>query len=721
MRARNELFELRAEDLRFSIDETRVFIMQSIPSALPPEIITRLAERTEGWPAGLHLAALALQKRGNLVEIQEFLDTFTGSLRPIQEYLVEEVFDAQPEDVQEFLLQTSILSRLSGSLCDAVTGRDDSAILLAQLERANLFLMPLDAAGQWYRFHTMFSEAMRHYAWQRLGETFLCGLYRRASRWYEEHGLLPDAIEASLASLDPSRAADLIQRTITPRITSNEYLTLRRWMAQIPEEVLRDHPGICMTFAVAILFTSDRRAPATQAQLRLPLEIAEEHWQKEGNKDKLGVVMGFRALVAWLQRDLSRAFPLARQALELLPEDEQQWRGVSLVLVGAEELYTGRLNTARQTITEARAFLESAENIFGVLDSILLLGEVCYQQGEMRQAAHLYRQLIARLENAPMDWNQALVRKGRALLGLGMLALEENDLKTAGEYAAEGTAISQQFPEEDLLAHGPLLQARISYAQGKIEQAQETLEAFIARTKFPLLLREVHTYQVRLSLAMGDLLAVERWSASRVQHADDFFNFYLEQEELVVARLLIEQRKSEDALHLLGVWLADARSNGRIRSELEINILMTLAYAALGELTQANLTLLQALAIAQPEGYRRLFLDEGEPLAKILQNSLPEIQEEPLANFARTLLYTHAQRARSDMASPPGSMSVEPLSEQEERVLRLLSTGLTNPEIAKELVVSLNTVKTHVKSIYRKLNVSSRREARQAARHLNLV
>jgi LuxR family maltose regulon positive regulatory protein len=721
LRARNELNELRVEDLRFSLAETQAFIEHALPSTLSPEIVTRLAKRTEGWAAGLHLVMLALQRREGQVEIQQFLETFTGSLRPIQEYLVEEVFSVQTEVLQEFLLRTSILSRLTGSLCDAVTGRDDSSVLLTQLERANLFLMPLDSAGHWYRFHSLFAEALQHYAWQRLGEAQLLHFHHKASRWYEEHGLLPEAVEAALSSLDPSRAASLIQRII-PHMAWNEKHTLRRWMEQIPEEVLRAHPTICMPFAMAILFTSDRHAPATRVRLQMPLQIAEEHWQNEGNEPKLGEVLAFRSLAAWMQRDLSQSFPLARQALELLPEGEVWWRGLSLILVGAEELYAGRLNDARQTLSEARACLEAAENIFGVLDTILFLGEVCYQQGDLRQAAHLYRQVIARLENAPMDRDRALIRRGQALLGLGTLALEVDDLQAAEQYVTEGVAIGQQFPDEELLAHGPLVLARIKHARGETNQAQDLLGELAAQTKYSLLLREVRAYQARLSLAMGDLSSVQRWTASLVQPADDFLVSYQEREALVVARLLVAQRQAGEALHLLDDWLADAQAKGRARSEMEILVLLALAHVALEDLSRAKQALFRALGLAQPDGYRRPFLDEGEPLATILQSLLPDIQEESIANFSRTLLYAHAQRTRREIAPSSGSMGgIEPLSDQEQRVLRLLGEGLTNPEIARELVVSLNTVKTHVKSIYRKLNLGNRREARQAARQLNLV
>jgi len=720
MLARNELNALRVEDLRFSLEEAEVIIRQRISTPLPIDAFKHLLDRTEGWIAGLHLATLALQRREDPIEIQRFLDTFTGSLRPIQDYLVNEVFGAQPEYIQEFLLRTSILSRLTTSLCDQVTGRDDSSILLDKLERDNLFLVPLDASGQWYRFHALFSESMQQYARQRLGQAHLHELHRKASRWYEQHGLLSEAVEAALASLDHHRALELIKRIISPRITMNEYHTLRRWVEQIPEDVLRDHPTICMTCAVAILFTSDRHAPSTNARLQAPLQIAEEHWQSEGNKHKLGELLAFRSMVAWLQRDMRQSFALARQALQLLPEGEVQWRGVSLIFAGGDDLYAGRLNKAREILTEARSILETAENIFGVLDSSLLLCEIHFQQGEMRQAAHLYRQIIARTENAPMARDEALIRRGRALYGLSIIALEENDLKVAEQYLTDGLAITQQFPDQDVLAYGPLVQARIMQARGEIRKAQDLLRALSAQTKYPLLLREVQSYQIRLSLAMGDVAAAQRWRAGRAGSVDDFLGLYQEYDALVIARLLMAQGKEHESLELLEERLADAQANGRVTSEMEITILVSLAHAALGDQSQAKQALVQALTLAQPEGYRRLFLDEREPLAAILKVILPDLQEEPLNNFVRALLYAQSRQAHDEALQPSGSTpSNELLSDQELRVLRLLGEGLTNPEIAKKLVVSLNTVKTHVKSIYRKLGVRGRSEARQVARHLN--
>ena len=350
LRAHNDLCELHAADLRFSLAETEFFLQHALPFPLSTEATTRLEARTEGWVAGLRLLALALQGRKEPPDLERMLGTFTGSHRHILEYLVADVLSSQPEPLQEFLLQTAFLNRLTGSLCDAVTGRNDSEHMLEQLERANLFLIPLDDTGQWYRYHALFAEAMQHEARRRLGEDYLRTLYDKASHWYEEHGLLAEAVEVALSARDFTRAAMLIERIVGPYNTINELHTLLRWIEQLPEEVLQAHPELCLSYAIALLFTRDRSAPATMALIQVPLKMAERYWQAEGNRPKLGELLSFRSQVAWWQGDLSQAFADAKQALELSSEQETLWPGSSILTVGIEELLAGELDTARQAV-----------------------------------------------------------------------------------------------------------------------------------------------------------------------------------------------------------------------------------------------------------------------------------------------------------------------------------------------------------------------------------
>jgi LuxR family maltose regulon positive regulatory protein len=734
LRAQPDLNELRAADLRFSLSETQTFLQHALSCPLAPEMIERLEARTEGWVTGLRLVALTLQGRPESAPqtMEQLLVTLTGSRRHIFAYFITEVLNAQPASLQEFLLRTSVLSRLTGSLCNAVTGRDDSEMILEQLERANMFLLPLDGSGQWYRYHALFAEAMHHEARRRLGEEHLRALSHMASRWYTQHGWLTEAVEAALAAQDFPGAADLIERSIAPELVQNEYHTLRRWLEHLSEEVLHAHPQLCMIYAMAILFTSDRRAPATMARLQMPLQRAEQHWRAEENAPKLGEVLAFRSLVTLWQGDQHQAFIVAKQALALLPAGETQWRRMSLDVVSMEELLSGKLRAARQTITESRALWQAVGNVYGTLAATLTLGEVCARQGELQQAAQLYRQVLTEAEQASMDRHQTLSRIGRARLGLGALALEWNDLETAEQHATHAVTIGQQVADEELRVRSSLLLARLKHMRGETAEAQQLLHTLIAQTpqqRWLSLLREVRAYQARLALASGDLVTVERFLTS-TQQDDAVARLQQEQEALLVARLRIAQGEAEEALRLLEPWRDEAHIQGRTHSALEIMVLQSLAYFVQHDLPRATETLRQALTKAQAEGYQRLFLDEGEAMAALLRVVWREVKEEPLVTYVRTLLRAFvrelsdgAMRPHSNqMALPPleSAFLVEPLSPQERRVLRLLTVGLSNAEIARELVVSINTIKTQVQSIYRKLNVHSRQEARDAARHLHL-
>jgi LuxR family maltose regulon positive regulatory protein len=726
LRARNELAEVRAEDLRFSAEEAQAFFKQVVPLPLSTEAVSHILARTEGWAAGLRVVALALQGYRDQEEIERFLATFSGSHRPVMDYLVADVLDAQPEPIQEFLLQTAFLNRLSASLCDRVTGRSDSAQVLAQLERANLFLLPLDAAGQWYRYHALFAEAMQHQARLRLTQDRLCELSQRASEWYAEHGLFGDAVEASLFAEDYGRVAALLERIVAPRLMSNEFHTLRRWMAPLPEAVLRQHPDLCLAYAEAILFTSVRPGAGPVLPVEELLRMAEDQWQAGKNRPKLGQVLAFRAMAAWWYGDLPQAIGAARRALQLLPGDQKQWRGISLIFVGLEETLDGRLNAARQTLLEARALSTSADNLYGRLSSTHLLGDVYAQQGELRQAGQLYRQVLAETEavdDSALDVREELYDRGRALIGLGTLSLEWNDLEAAESYAREALDLGQQIAEEFVLVPGQVILARTLAARGQTAQAEELLQQLVAQAsdrRWPLL-REVRAWQARLALAAGDLAGAQHWADSRNAASQDGVpGVQREMEELVAAHLHLARGEARPALGLLEPWLVQARAQGRVRSELEILVLQALAHQAGGDLARARESLKQALALAHSEEYRRLFLDEGQPMAALLRDILPELQADPLLGYTRALLLAFAQEAGSHTRVPPSGL-VEPLSEQEVRVLRLLAAGLSNPEIADELVVSINTVKTHVRNLYGKLGVHNREEAHQAARELRLL
>jgi LuxR family maltose regulon positive regulatory protein len=723
-RAHNDLNEFNAADLRFSLQETQVFFQQTLQQSLSAESLARLEARTEGWVAGLHLVALALQGRQTPQEIEHVLLNFSGGHRHILEYLMSEVFNAQPEPVQTFLLQTASLSRLTGSLCNAVTGRADSQQMLDHLERANLFLIPLDEAGEWYRYHALFAEALQHEARRRLGEDALRACAGQASRWYEQHGLLAEAIEAAFAAQMFERAAALINRFNEQHRFNNELHTLQRWIQHLPADLLTNQPEICLTYAWALLYTLDRSAPATRTIVEAPLRLAERFWQAEGNQSKLAEVLSFRAHIAWWQGERAQTFAAARQVLATVPPEGTEYGSDSLLFVGIEDLLAGRFETARQEISKAGVLLGTYGNFYGARAARLMLTDLDVLQGHLHQAAQSYQRI---LEEAGDDYSD----QANAQIGLAALALEWNNLEAAERYASEALDIARRYAEdigrqhaeEHVLAPALLVQARIFHARGDTAQAQRTLQELLAllqQRRWLYREREARAWQAWFAFTTGNLATVQHWYETTAQHTDDVSLLQQEREALIVARLLLAQGGPVAALHLLERWQNEPHAQERVRSRLEMQMLSALAHFSRSDQPQARQLLIQALAQAQRANYQRLFLDEGAPMAAALRAALPHISEQSLETYARSLLSAFPQ-AQPPVPAPLPATLIEPLSRQERRVLRLLAAGRSNPEIAQELVVSVNTVKTQVQSIFRKLNVSNRKAARDAAQQLRLL
>jgi LuxR family maltose regulon positive regulatory protein len=716
LRTRHELSEFTAADLRFTYAETQAFLQETFHAPLAPEIIARLEERTEGWVAGLRLITLALQDRSDVKEVEGFLATFSGGHRYVLEYLVGEVIAAQSAAVQEFLLHTSLLNRLTGSLCDALVDQTDSASLLVQLERANLFLIPLGHDGRhaWYRYHALFAEALRVHAREQLGEAAMRDLIEKASRWYAAHGLIEEAIESALEAQDFERATGLIEQAIEQRGIHEQY-TLGRWAGQLPEAVLHAHPNLCFSYAMVVLFTSDRYAPATMIRVDGLLHVAEEAWRTGNDEARLGQALALRGTAALWQGDLTHAFAHARESLELLPVHDVFWRGISLLNVGLEEALNGHIDTALEIFIETRALCGAAQNIHGVLAAAYWLGEACAWRGEFEQAVQLYEQVLAEA----IGGDEMLDDQAVASLGLAQIAYEHDDLDAAEQQAVRARDLSRQRSNEEEVVHATLLLARIQQARGQTAPAQDTLRTLTTITQRPLLLWEIQRWQARLALLSGDVEMARRWANANSQRRD-IPHVQQEQTALLLAQVQLIDHQPGVVLRLLEPWRRDAHRNGRLRSELEILCLQALAFAAQDNSGRAHKTLSQALTLAQPKGYRRLFLDLGKPLAQLLQTLVPELSRRPMATYATLLLRAFAARS-GQLSSTVSSPLLEPLSTQEQRVLRLLAAGLTNPEIARELIVSTNTIKTQVQSIYRKLNVNSRDEAADMARQLNLL
>jgi LuxR family maltose regulon positive regulatory protein len=722
LRAHGDLCELRGEELRFSEEETACLLQQSLPVVLSSEQIHTLDRRLEGWVTGLRLVALALQRRLSQPAVEQYLATFSGSQHHLFSFFISEVLAAQPEPLQRFLLQTSILDRFCASLCDAVTAGQGSERMLRAVEEANLFLYALDGSGQWYRYHPLFAEAMQYEARLRLGVEVVCTWYNRASQWYEQADLPSEAVEMALCAQDFSRAATLIEKSLKPHHTykeMKEYHTLRRWLNSLPEDVLGRHPRLCARIALLLTFSEGGYSDDRLAQADYWLRRAEGVQKPESDRSILGEIRTIRAFLLWKRGDVVHAAHWAGEALVLLPEGESQWRGACLRIIGEEKMLSGHVREACQHFLETLTLFEAAGNRAGAHAVRLALAEAYQIQGALRQAAELYRAVEAATED--------LAKAGRAQLGLAQLSYEWNDLEHAAQEAQQALAVGMQLDDEALQTRASLILADIELARGQATVAQQRLHALFARLSgvlmhFPLLHRHLLARQARLALAVGDFAAVERWlSASAEREALPLL--YQEQEACVSLRLLLVRGEAEEVIRRLRRWQALAHQQGRRRSELEILLLRALAFFATGDRPRAFSLLRQALSLARAEGEQRLFLDEGEKMAVLLRTALPAISNGPSAIYAQTLLNAFAQ---PDLQPQPSSAVIsspllENLSPQERRVLGLMVAGCSNPEIAQTLVVSINTVKTQVRSIYQKLHVKSRKQVREIARGYTLL
>lgn len=717
-RVRGHLIELRNRDLRFTQEEAAHFLTAGMGLPLSAEAVALLHQRTEGWIAGLQLAALALQKQEDRAA---FVQGLTGSQRYLLDYVQEEILARLPITLQDFLLHSAILNRLSAALCQAVTGESNlrtSQELLERLERANLFLVPLDEERRWYRLHDLFREALL----ARLHTTqpeLVPVLHHRAARWYEAQGWLDEAIPHALEAQDGLYAALLLERFIVPQSWRNEYHLLRRWLTRLPQEVLRARPNLCFMSVHAIIFTSPR--PTALDLVEEPLSMAEQGFQTANNQTGVGGVITARAILNANQGNFIQAFALAQHALTLLPEDEQQWRGHCIALLGTEAATAGHLSRAQAFLWQAHALYERTSSLPGALVATAMLGDIALSQGVLHQAAQIFRLALAtRHEQPELSQGQLTLATGArdryyerlALYGLAALAYESNHL-TEAEQAIQEAFSGEYHAWFYLLSSGLLLRVRLFCARGEFQQAQDFLYELSARALRPAVQRELQCCQAYLALKRGDLTLVQQWASSLQPDGVPLPLRRREEERLLLARLRIAEGQPHAALDLLANWRQEAHLETRRHSALQVLLLEAIAYEASGARAQAQAALVQACQEARVEGYQRLFLDEGARLVPVLKALVREPLEEALSVYLRTLLRAFAREATNRSPTSPhnASLLAEPLTPQERRVLGLLAEGVSNQAIAETLVISHATVKKHVANILSKLGAKNRTQA----------
>jgi len=720
LRARNELSEIRATDLRFSLQETQAFLSQARAPQLSTEHLLYLDTRLQGWAAGLRLAVLTLQKYPSEQEIGQFLATLTGSHRTVLDYFLTEVFEAQSPTLQHFLLLTSGLKQLTVSLCNAVTDRSDSERVLHTLEQANLFLEPSGGSERWYRYHPLFAEALQYEARQRLGEEEARSVLRRASLWYEQQEQWPEAVEKALQAQDSAQAAQLLEqiceRSSVP--PTGDVSLLTHWFEQLPAATFQQRPRLCLYYATALLYSQNGASlsPSLLVQIERLLLLAEEGLGGPGEEHERGRLFAMRGLVAWRQQDANSAQTFSERALALLEEGDV-WYSISSNVIGQIEFQAGHLDAARQCFLTVLARCAASSNQTLKRAMLGRLSMLFDEQGDLYQAASSMRQMLAEARQ-----QKDLDDICQAHLGLASLSYLWNELPEAEQQAREALRIGKQLFLLSRRIGAQLLLVLIQHAQGQHNTARQcaTLVQQLQEHEAPQLYRELVFWQASLCFLDGDLSAVQRWNDLRSQRLARPSLALHEREELLLARFLLASDRQTEALELLEPLLRDARAAKRSQSIMELQIVLACARARAEQMREAQDALREALELARAGKYIRPFLDEGEVMARLLRVAFTQVREKSLQAYLQTLLSAFV-REPSASHLQDNTLPGEPLTSRERQVLHLLVAGYSNPAIAHELVVSIHTVRTQVQSIYSKLNVHNRFQASELARLLHLL
>ena len=737
LRGRGELVEIRAADLRFTPDEAAAYLNEVMGLALTAQDVAALEGRTEGWIAALQLAALSMQGRD---DVAGFIAGFTGDDRYIVDYLAEEVLQRQPDDVRSFLLLTSILDRLSGPLCDAVTGQGGGKAMLEAIDRGNLFLVPLDDRRKWYRYHHLFADVLRARVMDEQPD-LVHELHTRASEWYERNGDRSEAIRHALDAEDFERAADLVELAIPALRQGRHYETLRRWLEALPDELIRVRPVLSVGYAGALmirgevegvearLLDAERWLDTTTGVRQGPRAASAEMVvvdEKEFGGLPSAIAM-YRAGQALLLGDVAGTMTHARRALDLVDEDNHLGRGSPAALLGLAYWTSGDLEAAHRWYSDAMASLVKAGHLSDVIGCAIALADIRITQGRLREAMSTYER---GLQRATEQAAPALRGAADMHVGMSQLLCERNDLYAATQHLLRSQELGEHVGLPQNRYRWRVAMARIREAEGDQDGAVELLNEAerLYVGDFSPNVRPIPAMRARLWVAQGTLGEALGWARERGLSGHDDPSYLREFEDITLARVFLAQHAAEraessihEATRLLERLLGAAEEGNRTGSVIEILVLQSLAHQRQRDIPAALASLQRALTLSEPEGYVRVFVDEGPPMASLLKaaaQTAPGDQRGIAASYVRRLL---AAINRTEDRTPVKQDLIEPLSERELDVLRLLGTDLGGPDIARELIVSLNTVRTHTRNIYAKLGVNNRRAAVRRAQELDLL
>jgi LuxR family maltose regulon positive regulatory protein len=728
LRVGGRLVEVRAGDLRFTAEETAAYLALAADATLSTVDIAALAERTEGWVAALQLAALSMHGRD---DISSFIAGFAGDDRYIVDYLAEEVLDRQTDDVRQFLLRTSILDRLSGPLCEAVSGQRGGRSTLERLERANMFLVPLDDRRQWYRYHHLFADVLRAHLLDADPDA-VAGLHARASAWFASNGEMTEGIRHALAAGDPTGAADLIEAAIPAWQRDRQEATIRTWLSLLPDDVLANRPVLIIGLVGALASvgefaddTADRLDHAERllelvasspAEARQEVVIADESQLRQ----LPAAIEMYRAALALMRGDLDGTKLHGHRALDMAPDDDHLVRSAAAALVGLAAWARGDVGGACAGYTESIAGLLQAGHISDVLGCSIALADLRLAQGRLREARRIYTEGLA----------LGTSRSGPPLrgtadmhVGLSDVLREAGDLDGALEHLQRAAALGEHNGLPQHPYRSRLAMARLHATEGDMAAARALLDDAerVYTTDFSPSIHPIPAVRAGLLADHGDLEEPLAWMREQGLTADDDLVYLREFEHVTVARVLLAafrgRRSTQavvDAVRLLERVSIEAETGERSGDLLQVLVLLAVAEDARGDRAAAVAHLERAIVLAEPEGYMRLFLDAGTSIQPLL---------DAVARKGPSAYVDRLRNSSAQHPEPSGSRQplVDPLSERELDVLRLLTSDLTGPEIARELTVSVNTMRTHTKNIYSKLGVTSRRAAVRHAEQLHLL
>ena len=747
MRVRGHLTELRAADLRFTPSEAAEFLNQVMGLDLTGENIALLEKRTEGWIAGLQLASLAMQghisMQGRDVAdgfISDFIAAFTGSHRLVLDYLIEEVLEQQPEEIQTFLLQTAVLSRLTAPLCNTLTGQNNSQETLEYLEHSNLFIVSLDEERRWYRYHHLFADLLQQRLHQQHPD-WIPQLHRRASEWYEQNSFTDETIKHALRAEDFERAANLIKANADNLWQQGEHAKLRHWFAKLPVELISARPPLCIFYAWYLFAggqqeTAERilqaaekvidqsHAPAHKTGPDQPVQLADTN-----NLKLKGRIATVRAFIATFQGDVPVIIQQAQQALTLLPKQDLTWRSSAAIALGDAHAFQGDMPAAYQARLAAAQACQAAGNIYFIMIANLKLAITLRAQGRLQPTIEMCNQQMQLAQEKGLSQSSAV---GWCLAVWGEVLAELNDLDDAQRQVKKGIELVERGTDLAMIGWSYLCLVRVLFSR----QAFAEIEAIIQ--KMTQLTREADApswittqmaiWQARLWLQQGKYELAAQWAAERGLDANgenkplSNTDYYLLIEYTTIARILLTLGRLAEATELLQQLFEQAQTGKQTTRMIETAILQALVLQAGGETDTAVTTLGQALTLAEPCGFIRTFVDEGPSMARLLYEAL---SQDITPNYVRQLLAAFPVSEPEQTTPPQPDNSefawIEPLSEREVEVLQLIAEGLTNKEISSQLYLSLNTVKTHTRNIYSKLGVNSRVLAVARARDLEIL